>query len=531
MVDYQNLLANIDALYNQKSDLKLVPAPSHFPSTYTTAYDGQQVAVQKLMASKDCLLSSHTGSGKTIVFLSAAKALGEATMVIEPKKFLQAQVSTYYNDVVIYGKSHYPCNYADTASNAPCLMKQMDDEGKRCFYVFDHKTDSFNVKKYPCPDCKYIENMGIAKHALHQNDVIITNFGNFWSFLKAAKVIIIDEADAFYKSIMVGTKLKYTEKLLDTVQKTLENELYFIDKKIEELSKKSPRDHQEQNFIAKEYNNVRDKRDKLKFFGEHIDMCFQYEHENYKTKEKDFYVELNPKYTEILKEKIFANKIVWTVTATPSDFKSTENVINYSVPQRTRVFYTPISLMTSNYCFTKNNQHVFKDCADFIINMNSVFTSLYKSDKAIIHTGNLLHHAKELMEYMPKDKCLVHSSGKLLETVEEFRKSDKRFLLIVGADHGLDLSGINHQFILKVPFASEDDRMKEIKKQMTAEEFSFFYNMDAINRLVQSSGRAGRGADSFGCTFIMDRKFREVYFKFKNYLPAWFLEKLDDNVY
>jgi hypothetical protein len=451
--------------------------------------------------------------------------------VIEPKKFLQAQVSTYYRDVVVYGKAHYPCNYAENAGNAPCLVKQLDDTGKRCFYVFNKDTDEVTIKPYPCINCKYIEAVNLAKHTLKDNDVLIVNFGNFWSYLKSAEVIIIDEADAFYKSIMVGTKLKYAEQLMENVQKTIDNELFLIDKRLEQLVNLSPKDVSEQNFIAREYNSVRDKRDKLKFFAEHVDMCFQYEHENYKTKEKDFYVELNPKYTEILKEKIFSGKVVWTVTATPSDFKNTPTVIDYAVPQRTRVFYTPISLMTSNYCFTRNNQHVFKDCAEFIVNMNAIFSSLYKSEKAIIHTGNLLHHAKELMEHMPKERCIVHSSGKLLETVEEFRNSDKRFLLIVGADHGLDLSDMNHQFILKVPFASEDNRIKELKKQMTPDEFSFFYNMDAVNRLVQSCGRAGRGADSFGCTFIMDQKFREVYFKFKHYLPKWFVGKLDESVY
>lgn len=68
--------------------------------------------------------------------------------------------------------------------------------------------------------------------------------------------------------------------------------------------------------------------------------------------------------------------------------------------------------------------------------------------------------------------------------------------------------------------------MRALEKKMGKPKFKKWYTTDAINRLVQQCGRVGRGYDSFGCTFILDGKFKDVYRMYKGVFPLWFVDRL-----
>lgn len=198
--------------------------------------------------------------------------------------------------------------------------------------------------------------------------------------------------------------------------------------------------------------------------------------------------------------------------------------IEYSVPQRTRILYTPIGLMTSRNVFTLGNEHLLEDAAKFISNMQMYFNLNFGSKKAIVHCGNIGRHAGGLSKYL--NNTIIHEQGKLKETIERFLEGNATFLLVVSAEYGMDFKNIPLQFILKIPYAAKDERMNALEKAMGKKAFKEYYTMDALNRLVQQSGRVGRGANGFGITFILDSKFEQLYRKYKDKLPRWFLERL-----
>lgn len=531
MIDYGRLLRSIDKLYHESKQPELVSAPSSFPVGFENAYAGQPEAIQQLVDSNEILLSSHTGSGKTLVFLAASKEKKLPTLVIEPKKFLQAQVSKYYDDFPIYGKSHYPCHYANTAADAPCVLKYRDKDTKQIVFEIVHDNEEVEKIKYPCEKCAYLDAKNEAFRNLRNNDkIVISNFGNFRMFLKDTRIVIIDEADAFFKSISSATKIENV-RLQKTVLETINHELKNVNIEIENITQNISSLYKQKGVkIIRKYNRLISASEKLSFFKNWHQMCFQYIIVNKNTNWHEQYVELNPKYVNLMKDKIFQDKILYTVTATPSDFNC-KNIVNYSIPQRTRIFYTPIGLMTSRNISMGDNYRLLENAADFMKTMQSIFEAKYNSKKAIIHCGNLKSHAKRLLEHLPEDQCLVHSSGRLFETVEEFRTSDKRFLVVVAAEYGLDIPDVNYQFVLKIPYQAMDARIRELERQMSEADFKSWYTMDALNRLIQQSGRVGRGANTFGCTFILDMKFRSLYLKYIRSMPHWFLERLDPTVY
>ena len=206
----------------------------------------------------------------------------------------------------------------------------------------------------------------------------------------------------------------------------------------------------------------------------------------------------------------------------------TVKTIEYSVPMRAKILYAPIGLMTSRNIYTMHHENLLEEATDFIANIHVIFKAMFGSKKAVIHCGNLGRHGKIMNEYLVVKgfKTILHEQGKLKETIETFLDSDAAFLLVVSAEYGLDFKDIDLQFVLKVPYAAKDERLKALEKGIGKKAFNEYYTMDAVNRLIQQSGRVGRGANSFGVTFILDSKFKSLYEQYNAKLPGWFKERV-----
>ena len=202
--------------------------------------------------------------------------------------------------------------------------------------------------------------------------------------------------------------------------------------------------------------------------------------------------------------------------------------IEYSVPMRTAIFYAPIGLMTSRNVFFLHNGHLLLDASKFISNMYLVHKNMFESEKAVIHCGNLGKHGLILNEHLKEEghTTILHESGKLKQTLERFLSTDTQFLLVVSAEYGFDFKNISLQFILKFPYAAKDERLNALEKSIGKKAFDEYYTRDALNRLIQQAGRVGRGANSFGVSFILDSKFKQIYKKCNKQFPEWFKERL-----
>ena len=202
--------------------------------------------------------------------------------------------------------------------------------------------------------------------------------------------------------------------------------------------------------------------------------------------------------------------------------------IEYSVQMRTAIFYTPIGLMTARNIFTNHNEHLLLSASNFISNMYLVHKNMFGGKKVVVHCGNLGKHGRIINEQLKKEghTTILHESGRLKQTLEQFLSTNTEFLLVVSAEYGFDFKDISLQFILKVPYAAMDERLRALERSIGKQAFNEWYTMDALNRLIQESGRVGRGANSFGITFILDAKFKQIYEKHKKAFPNWFKERL-----
>lgn len=202
---------------NHKSP-DLLPAIKNFP--FSQMYTGQKKILEQIPDGESAVICSHTGMGKTAIFLSITR--DAPSIVIEPRKFLQTQVAKYFNDTVLFGRSGYPCEYAHSAASAPCLLKE------KCSDTQFHRTcenatqtclnkecDIFPVEGsyeiYPCEGCEYLAAQKEAIRVVGSGKTCVCNFGNFWMLLKLAKTVVVDEADLFFREISAPVAIRYTK--------------------------------------------------------------------------------------------------------------------------------------------------------------------------------------------------------------------------------------------------------------------------------------------------------------------------------
>lgn len=298
-------LDHVHKLHNSKCDVQIeTPLYESFP--YSTSYLGQNKAIQGIMDSDKSLLCSHTGSGKSVVFLTVAHELNLPTIIIEPRKFLQKQISEYYDDYCLYGRGNYPCLFAPSAASAPCLKKHK--RGKQWYFYYRKEE-----LQYPCGGCEYIQAVNTTRAILNRNGVIIVNFGNFWRWVDDAQFVIIDEMDEFFRSISNGIVLKHSDEL-GLVEELIQEELHEIKKELEDLDIESLDN-------AREYNKLKAKMPILEFYKSNKDICFAYHKKDWKEKKDKIYVEIQPGKSMVLLDRMFQKNKVCGVTATPSEFQ------------------------------------------------------------------------------------------------------------------------------------------------------------------------------------------------------------------
>jgi len=497
----------------------MVDSTTQFP--FKQMYRSQADLLNRVNAHPDssfCLVS-HTGWGKTPVFLSITR--NTPAIIIEPRKFLQTQVAKYFGDTVLFGRSGYPCEYAQNAASAPCLLKEKCSETqfhrsceKATQTCLNDECTIFPVNEsyviYPCKECAYIAAQREAIRVLRNGETVICNFGNFWNLLKSAKLVVVDEADLFFREISAPMRLKYSlpkHHSRDSITELMNREVDGLQKATKD---------RDAGFRYKAQNLLYS----AQFLLINADLCFKYQRKD------RIYIEIDPRNVNILSNKLFKDKRVIIVSATPGQFDHPS--YSASIHQRCGIYFAPVGNLTSRSL--KQNPYLMNQAARAIVEISNHFDMMYDNEHVIIHCSNLGTHAAAMYKILGEKDCILHSSGKLAETIDDYLKSGKRYLLAASAEYGFDASFSKLQFILKHPFPNLDERARTLQKVM-GPEFNDYYESSARIRTIQMAGRVGRGFNDFGCTICLDSKSKEDYEKNQMQYPDWYRERVDPRCY
>lgn len=518
---YSQLYDSISKLESNHKYADLVDSIPNFP--FKQMYRGQHDILTKITSTESFCLTSHTGFGKTACFLSLIR--DQPAIVIEPRKFLQKQVSDgYYHDFVLYGRSGYDCPFAWSAASAPCLLKEPCDQTafrstckdapKTCKEASCKVFAVNNVyHRYPCEKCAYNAAVRDAIKEVRSGNCVICNFGNFWTLLKYAKTVVVDEADLFFREVSAPIKLRYSnpKKNPDDDIRTL------LSKEVQGLQKAATDSTTDAKFRYAATNAMYS----AQFLMSHHDLCFKYQRRD------SYYIEVDPRNTSILLQKIFKDKRVIIVSATPGQFDLPS--YSASIHQRCGIYFAPVGNLTSHSL--KQNPYLMSSAAKAIAEISTYMELMYDADRVVVHCGNIGTHATGLFRILGEDDCILHESGRLAETIEKYLKSGKKYLLVAAAEYGADFEWCKLQFILKFPYPNLDERMRTLERTMGKEAFRKYYEGEARTRVIQMSGRNVRGFDDFGITISLDTKCYEDYVRNPEMYPDWYRQRIDVRCY
>jgi len=496
--------------------------PKYKRYPFKEAWKGHNESIDYVLQQHVSFLSHPTGSGKTAIFLTAAVESGLKTMVIEPRNALQEQVAKYEVKIktpilYLFERSKH-CNKKPNEKAQPPCIRRFKKFGKWYFKLNDQ------IVEFPCDDCPYEERKSTIKELFGDGDCIaVMNQGNFWILRNQAEFVIIDEMDETLRSITdaVSYPRRYESddpvEVLEWMKSCITED---IDKVVRALE--IVRNDDELEKLNRVLQSLERKLRKVEFF-------MNYPPEKLITyiKGKSTYVEVFDEPMNVVK-KLFPDAKICLVTATPPKANGVKRIEHY-IPFRARVIYAPIGNLSVRNVFKRGNIHLLERAAEFIIKTYDYTIKLTGMRKAPIHCGNLARHGIRIYEILKANgqKVLLMEEGRQKEYVDKFIEGDYDFFCAVAVEYGYDWGFSPIQYILKVPYADQEDpRIKAIRKLLGDEKFNEWYEWDALSRLIQACGRNARSPNDFGITIILDSCFERVYKRFEDRVPKWFKDRL-----
>lgn len=151
------------------------------------------------------------------------------------------------------------------------------------------------------------------------------------------------------------------------------------------------------------------------------------------------------------------------------------------------------------------------------------------NENVLIHTTS-----NKIRDYMMNnlslgDRLMTHDAINRVDQLALFKSQRGRVMVSPSFDRGVDLPGDQCRcvIIVKMPYLFLGD--KQVKKRLTLPKGQRWYNLRAIQTVMQMTGRAVRHENDYADTYILDRQFDTLLARTRHLLPKWWLEAIKRN--
>lgn len=494
----------------------------------------QRKTVERIVNSdkKYFVLRAPTGSGKSLMGVVTGLDLGVKTYYVVHNIQLQEQVINDFPFVAqVKGRANFKCLASMIGES--CDPGRNCASGKKCRYKYE---------------CDYM----VQKAAAQESKFVVFNYAYFLAIMNSKYggfedpgLVILDEAHIADSALSGYVNFDISRRQLDA------NNLIFPDKgadvyewleylrdeseyKIDGLKeqlKGNPND-EKVGGINQDIKRLKTINYKSSFLIDNID--------------DDWIIEMfSDKYTDRIKfVPVWVNKfshlllghadkyLLMSATISKLDMEllgiNEDNMEFLDMPST----FDPYNMPVKYYGFEKINRNTDR------ASLTTVIDGLIKrhpDEKGVLHTVSY-SLSKYIIEHSKHDARMISNSAEELytdalildrrgEAISEFLESDYPSILVSpSVETGLDLKDDlgRWQIICKVPFASLGDKIVIRRK----EDRPIWYTSDAINRIVQGSGRVCRSASDHGITYIIDKNLSWLVKRHQYMFPPWWLNSL-----
>jgi Rad3-related DNA helicase len=124
------------------------------------------------------------------------------------------------------------------------------------------------------------------------------------------------------------------------------------------------------------------------------------------------------------------------------------------------------------------------------------------------------------------DRILTHDTSTRADKLALFKQSRGLVMISPSFDRGVDLPNDECRCVIicKMPYLSLAD--KQVKARLAMPKGQRWYNLRAIQTVMQMTGRAVRNKEDFCDTYILDKQFNSLLARTQPMLPKWWLEAI-----
>ncbi len=518
--------APVSSYHSASSLLALTPQSLSLPPKFTSYRPWQTPAILDLVQSEKrfSLLSAPTGSGKSAILISIARALGARVLYLVVTKALEDQIYNEFSPTGIYDiRGH---------SNYPCASTIFDDDGE--------------MSDLSCPArgrgaCKYDK----AVEECQGRDVV-TNYAHWISMCKAGEpdrlghfdLIVLDEAHNAHDVLVSSLSVKlYSRsiKLLLSLNLPRPSDDFSISQWRDwcKVAISKAREIYSQHSKADKRHPTLPRltklgRDLSRFLSESEHSAWIVEETPFKGVERRGVI-LTPVWGRHYAEQYLfcgiPRVILSSATLTPkvgeylnidvrrsdSDAEFYEIASSFNPASRPLIYIN--GSVRVDHRMDEGQARLWMNAIDTIAEVNL-------SHKGIIHSRSYKRTRDIVYRSRLSSHFLSHGPGETREIVDKFKRSHPPSVLVSPAiEEGFDFPGdeCRWQIISKVPFV---DSRSPLMQARLKDDKSYGDHL-TTQSIIQQAGRLVRSQSDWGWTYIIDDHWR--WFSGKSHLfTKWF---------
>lgn len=511
----------------------LLGSDNHFNSWYP----GQEDAFRSIMSwlSSDVSymgLSAPTGSGKSALEVLAARMGGRRTVILTATKGLQAQITHDFGDLGIVdmrGQNSFPCRLVLNArcDEGPC------HEGMLC---------ALKAK-----GCHYYDQLRRALEA----QIVVTNYA-YWlaqtqyteDGLGEVGLLACDESHMAFSALENHLTVYLEHADLDRIGCAWPPGGFDTVEKWRQWASMASRK------ISDTAVALKQQLTDLRSTGEAVPRGLSTAYKRIAELEKRlrFVADLRGKWVWEPRDRNVTFTPVWPQEYAQRLYGSVPKVLFMSALLTDRMLDTlavpkeeRILLEVPSYFPSANTPvwHVYAARMDYratpekITQWRAVIDNIIdrrKDRKGIIFTVSYDRANILLRQSRHRDRMFSHNTGDVVEMVQRFRAAPPGAILVSPAvTSGYDFPNMDCRWIILAKLAYPDTRSLVVKARM--EEDDEWTSYQAMETLIQSSGRGTRSAEDWTEVFLVDDNWRWFWPKYKHFAPKWFAQRVRGSRY
>ena len=200
------------------------------------------------------------------------------------------------------------------------------------------------------------------------------------------------------------------------------------------------------------------------------------------------------------------------------------------VPSTFRPDSSPIYFPFPHYLSWKYMKPEGKDGLMAVVGEIERIAAKHPDTKGVVHFHSYEWFRSVYRNVSPatKNRVIVHDSGTRNEKLDEFKSSPRPMVLFaVSMGEGTDFRDdqARWQIIVKTPY--QDLKDEWVARHRESEDMGQrWYDISALQMVIQAAGRIVRSRDDWGETYVLDRTALKLIKKYETECPDWFLERI-----